>query len=121
MIATITLPWPDKRLSPNARQHWSNKARAVRRARHAAQALALEAGIRRIEDKALNVSVTFHAPDNRRRDTDNAISSLKASMDGIADVVGVDDSRWRLSFEWGEVRKGGAVEIKIQRTAEIAA
>ncbi len=54
--------------------------------------------------KALHVTLTFYAPTRRSYDLDNALSSLKAGVDGLADVLGVDDSKWSLT-----IRKGGTV------------
>jgi hypothetical protein len=51
------------------------------------------------------------------RDFDNAIASLKASLDGLADALRVDDNRFRLSFAWGEPCKPGRVEIVIGEKA----
>ena len=47
--ASFFLPWPDKRLSPNARGHWSTLARAKKVAKQAAYYAALEAGIGRVD------------------------------------------------------------------------
>ena len=45
-MISVELPWPDKLLSPNARPHWSRKARAVKAAKHDAGWAALESGAR---------------------------------------------------------------------------
>lgn len=62
----------------------------------------------------LTVHITFHAPDNRVRDIDNMVSAIKSGCDGIADVIGVDDSEWSLIITRGEVKKGGAVIVKLE-------
>jgi hypothetical protein len=41
-VITITLPWPDKRLSPNARCHWREKANAANMARAEGRIAAVE-------------------------------------------------------------------------------
>jgi crossover junction endodeoxyribonuclease RusA len=46
------------------------------------------------------LAITFHAPDKRRRDMDNAIAAMKPQLDGLADAMRVDDNRFRLSFAW---------------------
>ena len=51
----------------------------------------------------------------RRRDRDNAMASLKAALDGIAEALGVDDSR----FIVGPVRFStgvavGFVELEVE-------
>lgn len=110
----ITLPLPDRVLSPNARCHWATKSRAVKAARATAQYAATVAGgacqwltTARIDIRA------FHTI-NRRRDRDNLIASCKAYLDGLADagliandsgftlgpvVFGVDKAYPRLELE----------------------
>ncbi len=111
----VTLPWPDKDLSPNARIHWRRKAPKVKAARHAAWALTLEAGARTMSVSAApRIGIEFRPPDHRRRDADNCMASLKASLDGIADALGVDDSRFISTYRMGEPVKGGAVHVTIR-------
>ena len=113
IMAVVTLPWPHKDLSPNARAHWARKSRAARAARNDAKIACLAAGIRGLGWNAARVSLTFHAPDARHRDLDNQLSALKSALDGVADATGIDDSLWSLSIERGEVRKGGEVVVRI--------
>jgi len=119
---TITLPWPDRLLWPNARPHYHAKARATKAARHAAWALTLAAGARVDQDRPISrpiaLTVTFCAPDKRHRDRDNAIAACKAYMDGLADALGVNDRRFEPTYKWGEVRKGGAVEVTLAACRE---
>lgn len=115
--ATVKLPWPHKHLSPNARVHWSKKAKEARRARHDAAACALEAGIRHIEAGRLLVKLIFCPPDRRHRDLDNMLASAKSLMDGIADVTGVDDSRWAISLYRDDPVKGGAIRVEVEALA----
>jgi crossover junction endodeoxyribonuclease RusA len=110
---TVTLPWPDRRLSPNARVHWAEKAKRVRQARQTAWALARSAGLSVPDTRPLPVRVTFHPPDRRRRDRDNMVSCAKAICDGIADAIGVDDALWEPTYSVAEPRKGGAVVVEI--------
>lgn len=111
---TVNLPWPHKDLSPNARGHWAKKAKAKKKARHDAAACALEAGVRHISGNSLLVKVVFCPPDNRHRDLDNMLASLKAGLDGIADVVGIDDRFWALSMYRSDAVKGGVARVEIQ-------
>lgn len=111
---TITLPWPSRDLHPNARVHWARKANAAKTARKNAAWSAKAAGVKPIDATALGVRLIFHPPDRRRRDGDGMLSSCKAYIDGISDVVGVDDSRWVISFERREPVKGGAVHVVIE-------
>lgn len=113
----ISLPWPDSRLNPNGRLHWAKKSPITKKARHLAQACALEGGLRSVADPKIKVTVTLVPPDKRRRDFDNAIASCKAYCDGIADVIGVDDSRWDLTFKQSEPKAPGSVLIEVERPA----
>lgn len=42
---SVELPWPDKRLHPNARGHWAKKSSAARKARTDARYACLAAGL----------------------------------------------------------------------------
>ena len=44
---------------------------------------------------------------------DNLISATKALRDGLMDALGVDDSRFVVTYEMGEPVKGGAVQVEI--------
>lgn len=111
MIAKLTFPWPRKSLSPNARVHWSEKAKAA-------------AGYKTVccmfanrQREAINGCNTFRLvfcpPDNRRRDSDNMLASFKAGFDALSILTGVDDSKFQWSFARGEVVKGGAVIVEV--------
>jgi crossover junction endodeoxyribonuclease RusA len=94
-MMTVTLPWPHKDLWPNSRPHWAALARHRKKAREAGYWLALEAGVGGVlgADKA-TVSLMFVPPNAIRRDTDGMIGATKGFLDGIADAIGIDDSRW---------------------------
>lgn len=110
----ISLPWPHKSLSPNARTHHMALAAEKRRARQAAFWLASEAMPRSyVAPEATHVSMTFCPPDNRRRDLDNMLSSMKAALDGVAEAIRVDDSAWSISIRRGEKVKGGCVVVTV--------
>lgn len=74
----------------------------------------IAAGIRRIDAAALRVRITFHPPDARARDTDNMLASIKAGLDGVADVIGIDDSRWTLVLARGAPERRGRVELVLE-------
>lgn len=107
--AAIDLPWPSRVLHPNERPHWARKAKAAKSARLAASMMAKSIG--RIEADALKAVCIFSPPDNRARDLDGMLTNIKAYLDGIADVVGIDDSKWQIELCRGVPRKGGNVRI----------
>lgn len=112
MIA-FTLPWPPRDLSPNARHaHWSQLARAKKRYRSACALQAKGQGAYPMVADRLKVHLRFVPPDRRARDLDNCIASMKAGLDGLADVLGVDDSRWTLSAELAS-GPGGLVLVEV--------
>lgn len=92
----LTLPWPDRALHPNARVHWSKKAKATKAARWLAYMTALEAGWHRqaLPEGKLHLWLDFMPPDRRRRDDDGLLSSFKAYRDGLADALKIDDHRF---------------------------
>lgn len=118
MAITIKLPWPPKECHPNARVHWSIKARKAKNARIVAAWTAKEAGIRPNDPdipQALRVTAVFSPPDNRRRDVDGMLSSIKNYLDGIADVIGIDDSKWQIALRREPATKGGSVRIELEK------
>jgi crossover junction endodeoxyribonuclease RusA len=58
------------------------------------------------------VSLTFYPPSKRAIDLDNCLARFKAGIDGLVDVLQVDDSRWKLTIEKAD-QVGGYVEVKI--------
>jgi crossover junction endodeoxyribonuclease RusA len=116
--AEIFLPWPDRRLSPNARVHWSSLARAKKSAKLAAFYLTKEAGLDRIEADSLTVRYSFFPPSRRAYDLDNLVASMKAAADGIALAVGIDDSKWSIAISpRGPVEQNGMVKVELEWNA----
>jgi len=111
----IIIPYPPAKLSPNVRQHWAAKAKLVKayRFRCGWEAKATQGGPFD-PDATLPVRITFHPPDKRRRDRDNMIAAFKGGQDGIADAIGVDDSKWEPTYAVGEPCKpSGKVIVEI--------
>lgn len=115
----IVLPWPDRRLSPNARQHWRALAAVKKQARADACTLATVAISLRDKraihdmDGRIPLTIRFYPPDARHRDADNMVSSIKAAMDGIADALGVNDRRFRPFYQFMDPEKPGRIEVVI--------
>lgn len=117
----IKLPFPDSRLSPNARIHWAPKSQAIKQARWDASYAVLEAAngslseTRRalVDMTAIPLKITFYPPDNRQRDDDNMVGAFKTYRDGIADALGVNDRRFRPEYHFASPEKPGRVEVEI--------
>ena len=108
----LTLPWPPADLSPNARQHWSALSRAKKAYRAACAWTAKEQGAKRIEAERLHLSITFVPPNRRAHDLDNCLARMKSGLDGLADVLGVDDKRWSLTISKSD-EVGGLVRVEV--------
>lgn len=108
----IMLPWPPTGLSPNARNHWAKTAKLKKQYREACFWQAMEQGARPMQAAKLHLTLTFYPPTRRAYDLDNALARIKAGLDGLADVLKVDDKHWTLTIQKGEV-VGGFVEVEI--------
>ena len=111
----VTFDWFPKALNPNWRGHWSKKAKAAKAYRYDCFILALKGNLDVDWEGPVNVSLTFHPPDKRRRDLDNCIASVKNLLDGVADALAVNDSRFRLSCWIGEPVNNGSVHVAVAR------
>lgn len=114
----LLLPWPSPSLSPNARVHWSKRARAAADARALAMLAALASGWRPQsvsgDNGRLHLWWDFYSPTRRYPDDDNMLTRCKAYRDGIADALGIDDRRFvSHPYVQDEVRKGGEVRVRI--------
>ena len=117
----LMLPWPPKVLSPNARVHWATKSRAAKAYRNACFLLCRQASLAVPADRAL-LSLEFIPPDRRRRDDDNCIAAFKSGRDGVAQAMGIDDSRFVTQLQISaETIKGGAVRVRISDYIEASA
>lgn len=117
----LLLPWPPKVLSPNARAHWTAKSKAAKTYRNACYLLCRAAGLPVPASRAL-LSLEFIPPDRRRRDDDNCIAAFKSGRDGVAQALGIDDSRFVTQLQMSaETIKGGAVRVRITDYIEVSA
>lgn len=92
-LFTITLPLPDKKLSPNARVHHMQFAALKKKAR----AYAHREAIRQLSTTGYTLpatpthySINWHYK-GIKPDSDNCHASCKAYLDGIADFLGLND------------------------------
>lgn len=118
----IELPYPVRQLHPNTRRGSARlqRASAVKDARAQAKLVTLTVaseGRGHLLDCHLPtfpVVWIFYPPDRRRRDLGGVYAACKAFEDGLADALGVDDSRFRpVTLDWGEPYPRGKVVVKI--------
>lgn len=116
----VTLPWPPAKLSPNARTHWREKAKATKAYRERCAWMTKAAIKETPPEGKLYLWITFYPTDKRHRDDDNCFASFKAGKDGIADALGIDDVRFvSRPYLSTEVRKGGEVVVSITAGPEV--
>ena len=90
------------------------RAAALRKKYRAACALtAMRQGACAVAAERLNVHLVFVPPDRRARDDQNCMAAMKAGLDGLADVLKVDDGRWTTSYELASGQVGGFVKVEV--------
>lgn len=112
---TLTLQFP-----PSTNTYWrrvGNKTLLSRRAREyraLVMADALTQGAPRLGQARVRVSITLHAPDNRRRDLDNF--GGKALLDALVHARVLDDDSQvdALHVIRGAVRKPGSAVVTLE-------
>lgn len=116
----VELPWPDPKLAPNRRngKHWTVTHAAKIDAFGSAATLTFQAqrasGYCAPAEGPIALVLTFFPPDRRRRDLDGLLSACKASLDAVAQILGVDDVRFEpLTLRRGEPVKGGRVVLEV--------
>jgi erythromycin esterase-like protein len=98
-VIEFTIPFPSAKLNPNQSKgmHWAATSKLRKDARQFAfmQARQVCCGKALFGDSGdVAISVTFVMPDRRARDRDNLLAALKPSLDGVAEAIGVNDSRF---------------------------
>ena len=89
----IELDFPPADLFPNRAngKHWGS-VYAKKKAYKEACQWATKAQIRPLEaSKRIALTLTYLMPDGRHRDVDNLLAASKAGLDGMAEVLGVND------------------------------
>lgn len=118
-MSEVVLPWPPRELSPNARVHWSKKAKAAKRYKLACWALAKEAKAAVDWDGPVHLWITFHTPSRRTNDVDNCVAAIKSGLDGLALALGINDSRFVL-HPWISSSIAGSVVVRLSIGLELA-
>ena len=120
-VLTVTVSTPARTLSPNSRVHWAVKHKATKRARveswAATQVAMYEANVKG-GWQTCDIAVHFYARDNRRRDRDNILASLKATFDGLVDAGLLKDDAGitHLPMVMLVDTRNPRVELQIKRT-----
>ena len=112
----VVVPWPHRYLSPNSRVIWQTKYQVSRRARLTSRLLTLErmgCGNKAYPiDDYIEVQLVAHPRDKRKRDEDNIIASMKATLDGIADALGVNDASFHFrELQMAETKRPPEIEV----------
>lgn len=112
----IELPFPTKILWPNGRtRSFMAKHRMLKKHREWARLATLADKTRpAIGEGRVQLTITVYPKTRNRIDADAPISACKAYIDGIADALGIDDSRFNLPrLQFGEPVKGGKIVIAV--------
>jgi hypothetical protein len=112
----VELPFPPASLSGHNEGHWRSKNVIVAQHREWARAATLAVRPAVPERGDIRVIVAFYPPD-RRGDRINFPNRMKPYFDGIADALGVNDSRFLPVYQFGEPEKPGKVVIVLEEAA----
>lgn len=115
-MSKIIFPWLDSLLSPNRRMDRRALIAVRQRAKTEAFYLIRNSAPVVIETN-LQLTLTFHPPDKRKRDLDNLYATFKAYQDGIFLALGMDDYLIeRVILQRGNVIRGGCVTVELKET-----
>jgi crossover junction endodeoxyribonuclease RusA len=112
----IELPWPPRGLSPNARLTVFAKALLFKKTKQLAclktkQKLAGES-VRLAEGSRMNLKLICTPPILRYHDEDNLLANCKATLDGIAMAMKINDHLFHFrEQEWHQPQKPGSLRI----------
>lgn len=110
----IKLPFPPASLSGHAKGHWRGKSSVTAKYREWAWAATMEAKPVVPPEGDIELDVHFYPPD-RRGDRVNFPNRMKPLFDGIADALGVNDSRFLPSYHFHAPEKPGRVVVEVLR------
>jgi crossover junction endodeoxyribonuclease RusA len=111
----IRLPFPARELFPNRKngKHWTTTNAVKDAQKNAAYMLtkeAMQTAKAQWPEGNIPLSLVYLTPDKRKRDADNMLAASKALLDGMAQALGVDDSRFKpILVDWVLGPKEGAL------------
>lgn len=112
----IVLPFPASSLSGHSAGHWRTKAAAT--AKHRAWAKAATMAVRPLVADVGDIPVHIRfVPANHRGDRANFPNRMKPYLDGIAEALGVNDSRFLPSYTFSDPESPGRVEVTVGAAA----
>jgi crossover junction endodeoxyribonuclease RusA len=111
-MTTIILPWPPASLSGHNKGHWHGKSTVTAKHRGWAKLATQAAAIPTPAPGDIRIHVRFVPPD-RRGDRTNFANRIKPYFDGIAEALGVNDSRFLPTYEFCEPAKPGSVIVRV--------
>jgi hypothetical protein len=92
----------------NVREHWAKRSRRTKQHRTTTYAMLLSYGkaadLYRIA-APIRFTITLTRIGGRTLDDDNLRAALKATRDGVADWLGIDDGDKRLTWQYGQEPK----------------
>jgi crossover junction endodeoxyribonuclease RusA len=112
-MTRLKLPWPPSSLSGHAKGNgrWK-KIADTKKCREWARLATLE--VRPVAPATGDIAISFlFVPPNRRGDRTNFPNRLKPYIDGIADAMGVNDSRFLPSYAFADPVPGGMIVVEI--------
>jgi hypothetical protein len=109
----IELPFPPASLSGHAKGKWWNTSGIVAKHREWAKLATQDAQLAVPGEGDIRVIATFYPP-NRRGDRINFPNRMKAYWDGVAEGLGVNDSRFIPTYHFAEPVKNGRVVVEIK-------
>jgi crossover junction endodeoxyribonuclease RusA len=117
-MIVIELPFPSAVLNPNRARgrKWQARIRAEEAARDDAYFRTYDVIATCARPHYVTcVELEFCAPDARKRDLDNLLSSMKPALDGIARALGINDADFHtITVRRGETCRGGKVIVRIK-------
>tara|TARA_R110000868_G_scaffold129587_4_gene338603 strand:- start:382 stop:768 length:387 start_codon:yes stop_codon:yes gene_type:complete len=111
----IKLPFPAPELFPNRKngKSWGATSAIKEAQKMLAYCLtkkAMQVTESEWPDGSIPLSLVYLTPDKRKRDLDNMLAASKALLDGMAQALGVDDSRFKpILVDWVQGPKGGGL------------